>query len=625
MAANGQRGGSAGSDGERRAGEARTPVWVYGINDHLDIATEIPQTFKPSGSLRSDCRALCGEFGAAPHPSFKIKRKPAPVERGAMLQRRPSKLEGLPSTPVPPTPQGHPDGQPIPEGPLMSIRSTLMDRTSMCVLSLALPHAVGMKVLCFSDANLDCEMLRLLRIGLSGACSLESLQIEWNIMDLPLPAAEDSEVLPADVDDHPIQRLSSELLPPEPRGGQFLQRKGSSGNQGAQIEGSDAGAASSKGEASLLNGPGHARLNLDLEARERRRYTMQSHRNLRSFREWIEMLHGSLEAAWQQLQCGKADLDLSLSAGEFHETLSEHLSISGPQVLEIFEVLDGPDYVEGQGRTSLAMLRAALEGLPEEAIKDDPNDPIGVSIAHLLDGDSVIESLSLRACALTRQELVPVSAALCRCPWQLRILNLYDNRICDYGATLLATVLDRYRGLQFLGLGRNRITDAGMESLCKPFEPVLLDEEAAKPFREGITQQQAEATAQEAAKQKAQATGFTSRQKRAPLCLVDELEERPPAKEDEGARPTFLLRRQTELRCLVLSENPIKSGDKVEALQPHGPKGAEMVLRGTPAAVELVAKRPELASIKDKKGLIPQMSLPVVQTAPVDGWLLRVA
>ncbi|CAE8601121.1 unnamed protein product, partial [Polarella glacialis] len=101
--------------------------------------------------------------------------------------------------------------------------------------------------------------------------------------------------------------------------------------------------------------------------------------------------------------------------------------------------------------------------------------------------------------------------------------------------------------------------------------------------------------------------------------------ERPPAKEDEGARPTFLLRRQTELRCLVLSENPIKSGDKVEALQPHGPKGAEMVLRGTPAAVELVAKRPELASIKDKKGLIPQMSLPVVQTAPVDGWLLRVA
>eukprot|EP00913_Durusdinium_trenchii_P025296 g23747.t1 len=119
------------------------------------------------------------------------------------------------------------------------------------------------------------------------------------------------------------------------------------------------------------------------------------------------------------------------------------------------------------------------------------DDPLGLSLAGLLEPSCVLESVSFRACAISRFELGPISAMLSKCPWQLRALNLWENRICDHGAELLASALDAYRGLEFLGLGRNRITDSGLEALCQPFKPVQLDKVELAAARDRIAKQEA--------------------------------------------------------------------------------------------------------------------------------------
>eukprot|EP00434_Breviolum_minutum_P041050 symbB.v1.2.036509.t2/scaffold5174.1/size30160/1 len=80
--------------------------------------------------------------------------------------------------------------------------------------------------------------------------------------------------------------------------------------------------------------------------------------------------------------------------------------------------------------------------------------------------------------------------------------------------------------------------------------------------------------------------------------LLDELEERT------GESPVYFLRKMSELRCLVLSENPIKSADVVEAMQGFGPRGADLLLRCTAAATELGLRRPELLKEKERKPLL---------------------
>jgi len=302
----------------------------------------------------------------------------------------------------------------------------------------------------------------------------------------------------------------------------------------------------------------------------------------------------------------------------------DHLGISGPQVLEVFEVLDGPDYgAEGGGCASLNTLKKALEGVPplteeEEAAKEE--DPLGASLAQLLEKNVVLESVSLRQCAVGRLELVPMVNALLKSPWQLRCLNLWDNRICDRGAELLASAIDAYRGIEYLGLGRNRIGDAGLQSLCRPFTPTPLAEDQVAGAKDRISKQEAAAKAVADAKEKAQGTEFSSRQMRAEVPLIDELIEVPPTGDSD--KPTFLLRRLTELKCLVLSENPIKSAEVVEAIQPHGPRGAELLLRCTPAGSDLATKRPELLKDKERR---PLLTLQQQVAAPTDGWTLRIA
>eukprot|EP00441_Pelagodinium_beii_P022427 CAMPEP_0197654430 /NCGR_PEP_ID=MMETSP1338-20131121/38847_1 /TAXON_ID=43686 ORGANISM="Pelagodinium beii, Strain RCC1491" /NCGR_SAMPLE_ID=MMETSP1338 /ASSEMBLY_ACC=CAM_ASM_000754 /LENGTH=559 /DNA_ID=CAMNT_0043229873 /DNA_START=92 /DNA_END=1771 /DNA_ORIENTATION=- len=555
------------------------PVWVYGINDHLDLPEKLPSGFEQSGALCTDFRSLCEVVGAAPHPAFKLRRKQIGADRTSHLQnRRPSLLK----VPESQTPTKTEEKSQLVEAAHITVKSVLLDRTSMGILSLLMPKTNSIRVLVFSDCNLDCEMLRLLAAGLTGACSLESLQIEYNNLDLPLPQ---------------LAEVEAEAPAPDAEAG----------------EGGDKG----KDENSAWDGAAKS-----LEARERKRYSMQSERLLRSFREWVESIFGDLNAVWHAF--GGVKFDLAITAQEFHVLVYDHLGISGPQVLEVFEVLDGPDYgAEGGGRASLNTLKKALEGLPplteeEEAAKEE--DPLGATLSQFLAKDTVLESFSLRQCAVSRLELVPMVNALVKCPWQLRCLNLWDNRICDRGAELLASAIDAYRGLEYLGLGRNRIGDAGLQSLCRPFMATPLEEDQVAGARDRIVKQEAAAKAVADAKEKAQGTEFNTRQMRAEVPLIDELEERPPSGDSD--KPTFLLRRLTELKCLALSENPIKSAEVVEAIQPHGPRGAELLLRCTPAGTDLAAKRPELLKDKERR---PLLTLQQQVAAPTEGWTLRVA
>jgi len=423
-------------------------------------------------------------------------------------------------------------------------------------------------------------MLKLLAAGMKGDCTIESLQVEYNTLELPLPLLAESEAeAPASED------------------------------QEAE------GDKPHKDEATAWDNATRA-----LEARERKRYSMQSERLIRSFKEWIASMHGDLEGAWKAFG-QDVKWDANITAADFHVAMDEKLNIRGTQVLETFEVLDGPDYgADGGGQTTLDTLRRAIESLPEERVPEEP-DPIGATLAGFFDVKTVLESISLRSCGVGRLELCPISEALTKCPWQLRCLNLWENRVCDRGAELLATALDAYRGLEFLGLGRNRITDIGLQSLCKPFTATALDEEQAAEAKKKISTQETQAKSVTDAKEKAQGQEFSGRQRRAPVPLVDDLEERPPT--GDADRPTFVLKKASELKSLVMSENPIKSAEVLEAIQPHGPRGAELILRGTVAATELGIKKPELLKNREHRPLLT-LQQQTAAAPPAEGWILRI-
>jgi len=168
---------------------------------------------------------------------------------------------------------------------------------------------------------------------------------------------------------------------------------------------------------------------------------------------------------------------------------------------------------------------------------------------------------------------------------------LWDNRICDRGAAPLGTALQSYGGLEHLAVGRNRITDIGLQSLCRPFQSVVLvDQAEVTAAKERIQQQLAdkEAATKGKAKEKAQPKTAGARIRREPILLVEVLK--------ELGNSEWQLRRPCELQVLNVSDNPIEQVETVEALLPDGPDGAELVIRGTAAAAAMLARRQELAS-----------------------------
>jgi len=252
----------------------------------------------------------------------------------------------------------------------------------------------------------------------------------------------------------------------------------------------------------------------------------------------------------------------------------------------------------------------------------------GKALADFVDDENVLECLSLRACALTRTQIAPLAETLGRCqPWQLRQLNLWENSICDAAAADLAMALEEYRGLEYLGLGRNRITDEGAIAICKPLASEILDASTVEPVREKMKAQQekfdAAAKAKAKAKPKAKAG---ARQRREAPTFVDELEERPVPDDVENAQPSWVFRKYSELKTLSLMENPIKNVATLQKLQPFGPRRAELTVLGTPAAETLLQKYGDSLSLKDRKAFcFPSSQNADVPGSASDGWLLRLS
>lgn len=147
-----------------------------------------------------------------------------------------------------------------------------------------------------------------------------------------------------------------------------------------------------------------------------------------------------------------------------------------------------------------------------------------------------------------------------------------------------------------------------------------LEEAEISAARDRIAKQEAAIKAAAAAKEKAQTQAQVTeegRQRRNSVPLLDELEERSG---EEG--PIFSLRKMSELRCLVLSENPIRSADVLEAVQPFGPRGADLLLHCTEAATALGLRRPELLKDKERKPLL-NLGHAKDASAPPEGWVLR--
>jgi hypothetical protein len=264
---------------------------------------------------------------------------------------------------------------------------------------------------------------------------------------------------------------------------------------------------------------------------------------------------------------------------------------------------------------------------------DGEADEAGKALSDFVDDENVLECLSLRACGLTRLQVAPVADMLSRSqPWQLRQLNLWENLICDAAAADLAAALDEYRGLEFLGLGRNRITDEGAIAICRPLASEILEanSEALEAVRERLKGQQEkfDAAAKAKAKPKPAAKSKCGRLRREAPLFVDELEERPVPEGEAGenAQPTWVLRKYSELKTLNLMENQIKQMATLQKLQPFGPRKAELVVLGTPAAEAVLQKYQDLSTKERRAFCFPSGIHNVdVPGSASDGWLLRLA
>lgn len=438
--------------------KAGDEVWKYGINDRVNGPDKLPDAFETTGTIRGDYLQVAKLINVPGlHPAFKppkAKVKKLKKDAAACATAGEATAEGdVAETLV------------EPELPVFTVQSVRMDRIAAHILGLILPEMRHLKVLRFSDCRFDLEMLRLLRLGLTGQSSVECLQVDWNPMD---------------------QALTQSSRP-----------------------GQQSGRASPKA--------------------------------------------------------------------------------------------DGQDHEE------------------------DPGDPAGIAIARFVDTDCVLEALSMRSCNISHIEIPPVAAALKQCPWQLRQLNLWENGIDDSAVADLAAALEEYRGLEFLGLGRNLITDRGVKVLLTCFSSEIVDEATKTTKAEAIKNEDgrwaAEAKAKAKAKAKPKAEG--ERRRREPTCFGcshDVLDEKPAA-EGSDAGPSWILRRFCEMKCLSLMENPIKNLADMEKLQPFGPKRAELTLVGTPVATAILARYPDL-SAKDKKAFVFPGSAQEVPGGDA-GWALR--
>jgi len=412
------------------------------------------------------------------------------------------------------------------------LQSILLDRATIHVLQHVLPLTTNLQVLKLSGCCLDVEMLGLLAAGMVDTCSIHTFHLDWNAVEVPFADAAE------------VKRV---------------------------IE---------KGSIQELD---------DLE---RARHQRQSDRVLCEFGGRLASVHGSLEAALRKVaesispSCRATALFTPVDLNTWVSSCTSTLSMPSAEAQRVFEILDCDGFIAIS--RILSITQEAMEA--RQSADDEAADPIALAFAAFVDAPSRLEVISLRYCNLGRVEAQALGRCLAMPPPHLRALNLWGNGICDRGAEALSKAFESNYCLQFLGLGRNLVTDVGLQHLCRPLGyAVVSDAQEADNLVKALAAKEKEKTQK---KDKAKGAG-------GPKIDVNGRERYMP--EEPMATCVQITDQRTQqaiwvkslnvtLKSLVLEHNPISDAAGVRALQPYGI--GDLVLRGAPCAKDLLDNVP---------------------------------
>lgn len=481
-------------------GPLKRVLWSYGVNDHIfDLPEPALKGFPHSGIFRADFAALCARCGTVPHAAFAIPRD---AEAGTA------------------------------EASALGAQSILMDRATLQVARHVLPTTKDVKALRFSGCRFDAEMLGLLKGSFADSCTVTTLQIDWNPLEVPHEE-------PAEV-----RRIAA---------------------AGTQEE---------------------------LEALEAKRAKRQLERTLREFADRLQARYGdvgeALKDAAQAIPGAQRAVAMfvPLDISAWTSLWSGRVTLTNLELEHVFHLLDSSDPAHGDGLVPLVRVEHALESalasVPDG--QDEEKDPLGVAFAELMDASSTLELVSFRYCNIGRVEAQAIGKAIGSPSPHLRALNLWGNCICDRGAAALARGLETNFGLQYLGLGRNLVTHVGLQFLCKPLGVnVFFEKSAADPVVKSCRELAKDRDKKLKTPVPPKRDG-SGRERYTPELYVPTCEDFP---DPETKKQYWLFTRNVALKTLVLEKNPVADAVAVRRLLPFG--CGDLVLKGTPCAEELLA------------------------------------
>lgn len=492
----------------------RKLLWTFGANDQIeDLPADRLKEFKPTGSFRADFVALSAKCGIPTHPGFVPPVRPAVRFAAKSASHENASEKG---------------GKDAKEGSVLSLQSVLVGRAAMLVFRNVIPAALHLEVLRLTSCCLDIDCLGLLRAGLTEACSVAILQLDWNPLELPIDAA----ALKAAV-------------------------------QAGQVEEID-------------------KLEQELEQQ-------QAQRNLHAFKGVLASRFGDVPSALKELGVAATKNCEELEATACFEPFAFPawadafrivLNADADEAEKIFSIVNGPLYGTGDGVASFRSLEKIFEGLPEPATQDEAADPIGRAFAAFADATSPLDVFSLRHCGLSRLEMVAMGRALSQTQ-HLRGINLWGSNICDAGVAYLAESLDANPCLQFLGLGRNSVTHVGLEKLCSVLGYQRIDEKAKadqimKDIKDKAKAREAWMKGLKAPKKDVHGIDRYTPEAGLPTCSL----------QTDAVGDFWLWGRNMTLKTLNLEHNPISDAAAVMKIQPFGVGAIHM--KGVPCAVELL-------------------------------------
>lgn len=429
--------GDANPDSPKASGDYGIPLtkqlWIYGINDHLE--TPVPdqvKDFNATGVFRTDFSGLCEKYGIIPHTALRPPRKEVDPEK-------------------------------MSEEKVLSVSSQLLDRVSMQLVKCLIPTSLHLETIRFTSCKLDIDMLSLLRGGITDTCTVQTLQIEWNPLEVQIDATQLKS----------ISELSHD----------------------------------------------------DLDEMEKERDKRDAQRRLRVFRELLNITFGNLDAAFAAMKGGNANDQLTLA--EWNDLTEDKLKMTTTESAELFDILDGLHFGEGDGKVTFSRLKQVMdqEFLPDLTDEQELADPIGASFAQFVNSTSILENVSFRYCDLGRIEGRQLGEAL-KSNMHLKSLNLWGNRICDLGVQTIGEALVSHYGLQYLGLGRNQVTHEGLKLLCVGLGGVRVENEAdVKELQKGAVPNDAEKAKRQKA-YPAPKKDAKGRERHQGPCHFDEIEEK---------------------------------------------------------------------------------------------------